>query len=223
MLYTARGSRPDLAFAANFLGRRVTKWTTVCDDLLIHAIGYLKYTASTSICCVPAPDNSDKIMIYCDSDHAGDHDSRKSTSGYVMMLQIRGQRYAVSWGCRSQNATALSSTEAEICAVCAALRATIPLIHIVKAIAGKDLELEMLIDSEAAIAAIERSSSKKLAYLPKTQGVSLAWIADAIDATNIRLRHVRTADNIADLLTKPLAAPCMSALLKICGVQITIS
>jgi hypothetical protein len=48
---------------------------------------------------------------YVDSDWAGCPDSRRSTSGYVLMLN----RAAVLWKSKRQSVVALSSAEADLC------------------------------------------------------------------------------------------------------------
>ncbi|GKB60782.1 hypothetical protein Tco_0916968 [Tanacetum coccineum] len=49
------------------------------------------------------------LMAFADHDHAGCQDSRKSTSGSV---QILGEKL-VSWSCKKQKYTAISTIEAE--------------------------------------------------------------------------------------------------------------
>ena len=53
-----------------------------------------------------------ELMAYTDSDYAGDVDDRKSTSGYVFLLN----EGAVSWSSKKQSVVALSTIEAEFVA-----------------------------------------------------------------------------------------------------------
>ena len=50
-----------------------------------------------------------KIIGLCDSDHAGDNDSRKSVTGYIIFLN----GLIICWKSKGQNIVTLSSTEAE--------------------------------------------------------------------------------------------------------------
>ncbi|GKG06173.1 putative ribonuclease H-like domain-containing protein, partial [Tanacetum coccineum] len=50
-----------------------------------------------------------KRFSFCDSDYAGSHSDRKSTTGGCQFL---GRRF-ISWQCKKQTIMATSSTEAE--------------------------------------------------------------------------------------------------------------
>ena len=50
-----------------------------------------------------------KFIDYCDTDHAGDHDTRRSTIRFVFKLSAG----AVSWCRKRQPIVSLSTTEAE--------------------------------------------------------------------------------------------------------------
>ncbi|MCO5602055.1 hypothetical protein L7F22_056182 [Adiantum nelumboides] len=67
---------------------------------------YLKGTKNKSLYYGKGPL---ELKGFCDSDMAGDVDTRKSTSGYVFTLA----RGVVSWCSRMQKIVALSTTEAE--------------------------------------------------------------------------------------------------------------
>lgn len=52
---------------------------------------------------------TNKLEEFCDSDYAGDQKTKKSTSGFIFMLNGG----AVSWSSKLQRIIALSTTEAE--------------------------------------------------------------------------------------------------------------
>ena len=75
---------------------------------------YLSKTASLHLEYSPSavpgsPVADNQLWGYVDSDWAGCPDTRRSTSGYVLMLNGA----AVSWRCKRQSVFALSSAEAE--------------------------------------------------------------------------------------------------------------
>ncbi|XP_047264046.1 secreted RxLR effector protein 161-like [Capsicum annuum] len=50
-----------------------------------------------------------ELVGYCDSDYGGDHDTRRSTTGFVFMLGAG----AISWCSKRQPTVSLSTTEAK--------------------------------------------------------------------------------------------------------------
>ncbi|XP_058075661.1 uncharacterized mitochondrial protein AtMg00810-like [Magnolia sinica] len=61
-----------------------------------------------------------KIVGYCDADDGGDHDTRRSTTGYVFNLDSG----AISWCSKRQPTVSLSTTEAEYRAIAMAAQAS---------------------------------------------------------------------------------------------------
>ncbi len=84
-----------------------------------HLMRYLQGTKDFKL--TYAPDgSSDRFTTYSDADFAGEPDSKRSTSGYVIKMGTG----AVSWASRLQSIQTLSTTEAEyVSAVAAAQEA----------------------------------------------------------------------------------------------------
>ena len=55
-------------------------------------------------------------------------------------------------------------------------------------------------------------------YLSKTQEVDLFWLRGTVQKLGIELKKVGTADNLADVLTKPLCGPRTAEMRKAVGV-----
>ena len=73
----------------------------------------LRYLKGTSTMALSFGRSQLSLQGFVDSDHAGDMDDRKSTTGYVFTLGSA----AVSWVSRLQKIIALSTTEAEYVAI----------------------------------------------------------------------------------------------------------
>ncbi|XP_062112859.1 secreted RxLR effector protein 161-like [Humulus lupulus] len=69
-----------------------------------------------------------KIVGYCDADYAGDHDTRRSTTGYVFKLGSG----VVSWCSKRQPTVSLSTTEAEYRATAMATQESMWLMQLMK-------------------------------------------------------------------------------------------
>ena len=123
MLYLGCWSRQDIAFAVSEfkLSRFVSAAQSApCRSHMVAAKHLLRYLNGTKdlglVYSRPADrgptDKENLLWGYVDSDWAGCPDSRKSTSGYVLMLNGP----AVSWKSKKQSVVALSSAEAEFVA-----------------------------------------------------------------------------------------------------------
>lgn len=98
------------------------------------------------------------INAFSDADFAGDSETRKSTSGYV--IKLGGN--LISWGSRKQNSVALSTTESEFISACGAVQEVIWLDRLVKDICGKIVNKPRLfVDNQSAINLIKNPQYEK--------------------------------------------------------------
>ncbi len=114
-------TKPDIAFATSVVIRFAENpsWPHIEDVKTI--IRHLKATRTVSIIYCGEKEGELIVKSYSDSDWAGDHATRKSTSGFIFMLN--GE--AVSWCSKRQATVAMSSTNAEYVAlILAAKKAT---------------------------------------------------------------------------------------------------
>ena len=80
-LYLQRIGRPDILWSVNKLARSVTKWTQTCDRRLARLISYIHHTNDFRKCChVGNTAQQCRVVLYQDSDFAGDLEDSKSTS-----------------------------------------------------------------------------------------------------------------------------------------------
>ena len=113
LLYLSCWTRPDISFAVSELSRFVAE---PGDKHLVAAKHLLRYVKGTKDLGLrfsrPCDSKLDTLWGYVDSDWAGCLDSRKSTTGFVLMFGGA----AVSWKSKRQSVVALSSAEAEFMA-----------------------------------------------------------------------------------------------------------
>eukprot|EP00983_Pelagomonas_calceolata_P072593 1151781-Pelagomonas_calceolata.AAC.2 len=114
LLYLSVCTRPDIAQAVEARARYMSKPTT---DHWIVARKVLKYIAgSVDRGITKGP--SSELEGYCDADYAGGIDTRRSTTGYVFILNGS----IISWSSRLQATVAVSTAEAEYMAAAQALK-----------------------------------------------------------------------------------------------------
>jgi hypothetical protein len=100
-------THPDLMFVVSLISRYMEHPT---ESYLLAAKRILRYVKGTTKFGMFYRKGGDtEFCGYTDSDYAGDEDNRKSTSGYVFMMNSS----AISWSSKKQPVVTLSTTEAE--------------------------------------------------------------------------------------------------------------
>ena len=108
-------TRPDLAFSVGYVSRFMQRPTTEHQQAVKRIIRYVAGTLDHGLYYPRCPGKA-HFVGYSDSDHAGDIDTSKSTSGILFFLG----ECLVSWQSIKQQVVALSSCEAEYMAASAA-------------------------------------------------------------------------------------------------------
>ena len=232
LMYLSRATRPDITFATNWLSRAVSKWGPQQDKDLEHLVGYISGTTTAALVAeVDVRDRRDGLWLelWVDSDHAGEP-GRRSTSGWALMLRGRyGAKAPLDWASRKQAAVARSSGEAETAVLDEALRgilgvnrglcsAGLPIMDALEKILGVNLGVRVLVDASVCKTAAEKGTSTQMKHISKSQGVDLFWLRDIVRRTDVQLDKVSSADNLADLLTKPLHGRRVQELSETVGV-----
>ncbi|KAE9167405.1 hypothetical protein PF002_g30886 [Phytophthora fragariae] len=115
LMYMATGTRPDLAFPVGYLSRFVENPTVQHGGALKRVLRYLVATTDHGIffkkpkASSLSKVNAIKIEGFCDSDWGDCPETRKSVTGYAML--VAGG--PVAWAARRQTVVAQSTAEAE--------------------------------------------------------------------------------------------------------------
>ena len=138
------------------------------------------------------------LEVFCDADHAGDRETRKSRSGMAVMWG----NHLLKHGSSVQTTIALSSGESEYYAL---LRASSHALGI-KALLGDwcyaiNVEIVMKCDSSAARGIAARQGHGRMRHVD----VRFLWLQQAVREGRLRVAAVPTAENWSDVFTKPLA------------------
>ena len=103
-------TRPDLMYVVSLISRFMASPIELHLQAAKRVLRYLKGTVDLGV--FYRKEGNGELMAYTDSDYAGDVDDRKSTSGYVFLLN----EGAVFWSFKKQPIVALSTIEAEFVA-----------------------------------------------------------------------------------------------------------
>lgn len=203
-------TRPDLQFAVSLLSRFMSKPTQLHLMAAKRVLRYLSGTMDFGIWYKRG--GTGEVLVYTDSDFAGDVDSRKSTSGYVFLMD----EAAVAWSSKKQPIVTLSTTEAEYVAasVCAC-----------QAIWFKRILEELGYDVEGSTVILcDNTSTIKLSKNPvfhgrcKHIGVRFHFLRDLVNEGAIRLEHCGSREQVADIFTKPLKREVFESLRSKLGI-----
>ena len=145
------------------------------------------------------------MVVYADSDWAGDAVTRRSTSGGVATLD---DAVAVQSWSRAQGPRALSSMEAEYYALVSACQEGRWLQSLLGELLGRHVDLILRNDSDAARLSIEKLGMMKTKHMD----LIFLFLKQLQDDHVIALERVSTRDNIADLMMKALTAQRRSEL-----------
>jgi hypothetical protein len=139
-----------------------------------------------------------RLTGFSDSDHAGDQDDRKSTSGLFFFLGSR----PISWQSQKQKIVSLSSCEAEYIAGTGAVCQGVWLARLLGELTDEDTrKFELFIDNKSAI-----SLSKNPVFHDRSKHIDLRYhfIRECAEVGKVEVKYVNTEEQLADILTKPL-------------------
>ncbi len=161
-----------------------------------------------------APDgSSDRFTAYSDADFAGEPDSKRSTSGYVIKMGTG----AVSWASRLQSIQTLSTTEAEYVSAVAAAQEGLWL---------KNLFFEMGFPINSIPLCMDNQSAIQVAKNPEHHGcmkhldLRHLWLRHTVASGTINVRYIPTGDMPADCFTKAFSKPKMEIARKQLGLSL---
>ena len=137
------------------------------------------------------------MEVFSDSDHAGDLDERRSTTGIV--IKIRG--ITVLAKSRKQRLTAKSSTQAEIIAMSDAVEESIWVKNLLLELDQKQTMVTLQADNQPGISTVQNA---KISKGNKHIAVRYYFIKDYVKQKELEIKYVPTKENVADIMTKAL-------------------
>jgi len=175
---------------------------------------YLKGTMNKGLILKPDPNKS--LEVYVDSDFAGNWDrelagqddaTARSRHGYV--IYFAGM--PIVWKSQLQQEICLSSTEAEVTGLSYALREAIPIMELLKEIQSQGHKIQSKTTEVHCKVFEDNSGAVEIAkfpkYRPRTKhlNVRLFHFRSYVDRSEITIHSIKSEDQPADVLTKPLS------------------
>ena len=118
-MYAMTQTRPDLVYSIAYLLRYLNSPTELLFKAVKRVFRYLLNIIDLSI--IYQSTEKLELIGYCDSDFAGDYDTRKSTYSYLFKFN----NSPISWKTKRQSIITLSTTKAEFNSLEQAIREVI--------------------------------------------------------------------------------------------------
>ncbi|KAI0522814.1 hypothetical protein KFK09_005199 [Dendrobium nobile] len=189
-------TRPDIAYAVNVLSQHMHDPANHHTLLLKKLLRYIKGTAEFGL---PITRSNLLLRTFADADWASDPLTRKSTSGFCTFLGDT----LVSWTVKKQTTVSRSSTESEYRALASATTDTIWINKLLADFRIPHLQpVDIFCDNTSTIVLANNP-----VFHARTKHIEIdqRFVRDHIQQETIRLLPISTIDQIADILTKPLA------------------
>jgi len=195
-------TRPDVAYQISDVARFMSNWGVQHFKMALRILMYLYTTRDQCLCILPE-DGDMTLSCYCDANWGDDRETNarvddkwKSQYGYVMFLS----NCPVSWCSKRQQSRSLSSMEAEYYAASEASKEIMWFRRLLCELDNEQLSATaMYEDNKACIA-----YSKNNTCHERTKHIDLRSYAlrDCVRDGVIKLFHIATKDQLADMFTK---------------------
>ena len=197
LMFAAIVTRPDIMCAVGQLSQFNSDPSS---KHLLAAKRVLRYLKGTSKLGITYSPPATRLVGYSDADWAGDINTRRSTTGYVVMLN----HGAIAWRSRRQVTVALSTMEAEYMAITEAAKELKWMRQFLAELGCDDHRSATVLksDNQGAIALAKNPVSHSRA---KHIDLHHHFIRDAIEDEIIWLEYIPTVEMTVDSLTKALS------------------
>src|SRR5438045_4650223 len=195
LIFAAYITRPDIICAvgqlSQFLNNPISQY-------LLAAKRILRYLKGTLNLGIRYGHHTTPLVGFSDADWAGNLDTRRSTTGYVVMLN----NGAVAWRSQRQPTVALSTMEAEYMALTEATKELLWMRRFLTELGyGNDDPVDLFTDITSTLQLAKNPVSHARA---KHIDARHHFVRDAIQDNVVWVQYIPTEDMTADSLTKAL-------------------
>jgi hypothetical protein len=197
LLYLVKHSRPDIANAVRELSKVADGATQAHWKAMMRVIKFVIDTENYGLKIKPYKDKKGfHLEGICDSEYAGDKDSRISVYGYI--LYFCGA--PVAWKSKAGRSVTLSSTEAEYFAVSEIAKEAIFIKQVLESMnINFNYPIEIKVDN---VGAIYLANNYATSQRTKHIDIRAHFVREFIEDGIIKVVFVKSEDNDADIFTK---------------------
>ena len=198
-LFLLKHLRPCLSNPVRELAKSLDKANNASFKELLRVIKFVLDTRDYGLKIEPKIVNMSEpwsVTVFCDSDYAGDADTRISVTGYCLFLM----GVPVSWNSRSQKSVTLSSSEAEFVALSEAAKEVKFVVQVLQSI-GIKVELPVIVRVDN-VGAIFIAENVTMSQRTKHIDVRYHYVREFVKDGFVKIIFIRTRENTADVFTK---------------------
>lgn len=212
LMFLMVATRPDLAYVVSVLSQFAENPDESHWNGVKRVFRYLSGTIECGITYGKVKNNN--LAAYSDSDWAGDANTRKSTTGWMCVLNGG----PVAWLSRKQSSIALSATEAEFVALCSVTKEVVWLRKLLSELRyTQKLPTTVHCDNQAAIKLVKNPNVSKRTKHIETQ---YYYTCEKEKSEEIHVVYTPTNEQLADPFTKALSKPKFVYLMRKGGVGV---
>jgi Reverse transcriptase (RNA-dependent DNA polymerase) len=210
--YLEKSTRPDIAYAVHQCARFSSDPKIEHGRAVRWLARYLLATKDKGLILQPS---GNALEVYVDADFAGNYNIEDASeekytarSRYGFIIRYRG--CPINWASRMQTEIALSSTESEFIGLSQSLRQAIPLMELINELNANGIDMATTKPKVYCKVFEDNSGAIELATVPKmrprTKHINIKYhhFRDYVDRGEITIHAIRSEDQPADMLTKPL-------------------
>lgn len=205
-----QATRPDIAYSVNTLSQFVSDPRQSHMDAVMRILRYLKATPGQGI--LLAKEGGTNLVAYSDSDWLGCPLSRRSRTGYIILLGGA----PISWKTKKQSVVSRSSAEAEYRAMASTVNEVIWLRWLLHELNVRQTgPTTLFCDNQAA-----RHIANNPIFHERTKHVEMDcyFVRERVESKEICTMPINSKLQLTDLLTKGLGAAQLNFLLGKLGV-----
>ncbi|SOV02228.1 uncharacterized protein UDID_19147 [Ustilago sp. UG-2017a] len=197
LLWLSNGTCPDISQAVGVLARYMTQPSREHYNAAQKVLQYLDHTRDIHL-QYGSNKQQDFLMAHSNANWASDTTAQhKSSSGSAVFMCGN----LVAWKSALQRCTALSAVEAEFVAATEAAREVLFFKHLFEAV-GIDVGIPTIFSDNTGTIQVSKDPTQhwKLKHID----TKYHFIRDNVQDGKVRIKYINTADNLADLFTKPV-------------------
>lgn len=204
-------TKPDITYTVHVLSQFMHCPTNVHHQAAIKVLRYLARNPEQDI--LFASQQQAKLQAYCDSDWAGCPNTRRSTTGFCILL---GQT-PISWKAKRQSVVSRSSAEAELRSMAMTICEVMWVKQLLKDLGMKDNDVvPVYCDNQATLAITANPVHHDRT---KHAAIDCHFLRDKAADGTVQPAYVPTSQQVADIFTKSLPITKHYHFLNKLGVQ----